>query len=148
MARGVEVTKNLITRKMLGDAGEHFALAMLTFHGLRCVKMPDNWPEHDLIVERKNVLEKVSVKTRSKQSSSYSESSWFGINRNTTADWLICVLMGNEKTIEAWVIPMSIALRAAEENIKNNEQEKLHISVRTLRTEKFKKYEANWYMLI
>ena len=153
MTRETEAVKNTITRKMLGDAGENFALGMLTFHGFPCVKMPDCWPQYDLIVEKNNVLQKISVKTRSK-TRSFSESSWFGIDSNATFEWLICVLMVDENTIQAWIVPKN-ALKKVNKSVKNEAQDKLHnrptetadrISIKTLQSDKYKKFEANWHM--
>jgi hypothetical protein len=53
------------TRKMLGDAGEHYALSRFTFSGKPAMKMPDGWRAYDLAVETGEGLARVSVKTRS-----------------------------------------------------------------------------------
>ena len=37
--------------KLLGDAGEHYALSRLSFAGKHAAKMPDNWEAYDLAVE-------------------------------------------------------------------------------------------------
>jgi len=54
-----------ILKKMLGDAGEHYAVSQFGFHGLRAHKMPDGWPGYDVAVDANGQVLKVSVKTRS-----------------------------------------------------------------------------------
>jgi len=53
------------TTKMLGDAGEHYAVGRFTFAGKPATKMPDGWYGYDLAVETGTGLVRVSVKTRS-----------------------------------------------------------------------------------
>jgi hypothetical protein len=57
-------TSTRITTKMLGDAGEHFALSQFTFAGKPAAKMPDGWFGYDLAVETGSGLARISVKTR------------------------------------------------------------------------------------
>ena len=52
-----------VTTKMLGDAGEHFALAQFTFAGRAAAKMPDGWSAYDLAIHSDNRLLRISVKT-------------------------------------------------------------------------------------
>jgi len=50
-----------ITRKMLGDAGEHYVLAQLMFCGTPCSKMPDGWEHYDLVADTGSAIERISV---------------------------------------------------------------------------------------
>ena len=50
--------------KLLGDAGEHYALSQFSFAEKYAAKMPDNWEAYDLAVETGGLV-RVSVKTRS-----------------------------------------------------------------------------------
>ena len=51
----------LLNTKVLGDAGEHYALSQFAFTGLPGTKMPDNWEGYDLAVETGAGLARVSV---------------------------------------------------------------------------------------
>lgn len=64
------------TKKMIGDAGEHYAISRFMFNDVPAVKMPDNWPEYDLAIDRGQGLESVSVKTRT-ETGKWSENQWF-----------------------------------------------------------------------
>ena len=57
-------TKARPSSKLLGDAGEHYALIQFSFAGKYAAKMPDNWEGYDLAVETGGLV-RVSVKTRS-----------------------------------------------------------------------------------
>jgi len=65
-----------VTSKMLGDAGEHYALSQFTLAGYPASKMPDNWEGYDLAVESGKGLLRVSVKTR-KDGPKWSKGNWF-----------------------------------------------------------------------
>lgn len=67
------------TRKILGDAGEHYALSRFTFSGKPAMKMPEGWRGYDLGVETGAGLARVSVKTRS----DIFESSHGRVNKST-----------------------------------------------------------------
>jgi len=57
--------QNRTPGKLVGDAGEHYALSQLSFAGKYAAKMPDNWEAYDLVVEAGiGTPLKVSVKTR------------------------------------------------------------------------------------
>lgn len=51
-----------VSSKMLGDAGEHYAVSRITFAGMPATKMPDGWQAYDLAVETGAALVRVSVK--------------------------------------------------------------------------------------
>jgi hypothetical protein len=44
-------TRRTTSTKLLGDAGEHYALSQFSFSGKYAAKMPDNWEGYDLAVE-------------------------------------------------------------------------------------------------
>jgi hypothetical protein len=53
-------------KKQMGDACEMLVAAELTLTGNPAAKMPDNWPQYDLVSQTKSgKLEKISVKGRS-----------------------------------------------------------------------------------
>ena len=70
------MTSFRVIPKMLGDAGEHYALSQFTFAGKPSSKMPDGWPDYDLVVVSGQDLVRVSVKTRS-ETDSWKAGSWF-----------------------------------------------------------------------
>ena len=95
------------TRKILGDAGEHYALSRFTFSGKPAMKMPEGWRGYDLGVETGAGLARVSVKTRS--DSSAEESKW----TTESMELNVCVFQEKSGSIRAWVIPMAVALEHA-----------------------------------
>ena len=52
--------------KLLGDAGEHYALSQLSFAGRYAEKMPDNWEAYDLAVETGQGLVRVADMLRTR----------------------------------------------------------------------------------
>jgi hypothetical protein len=81
-----------VTSKMLGDAGEHFALSQLMFAGMPASKMPDGWAGHDPAVETGQGLVRVSVKTR-KETASWKAGSWFIFDERLECDWLVFIFL-------------------------------------------------------
>jgi hypothetical protein len=73
------------TAKMLGDAGEHYAVSQFTFSGRPATKMPDGWKSYDLAVETGTGLVRVSVKTRS-ESQGWRTSKWFNFDDRRACD--------------------------------------------------------------
>jgi len=99
-------------KKILGDAGEHYALSMFGFAGFPCSKLPDNWKYYDLIVQKDNKIERISVKTRS-ETKSFSKSSWFIFESTGQYEWVVFIVKFESRELKAWVIPVSIALKHA-----------------------------------
>jgi hypothetical protein len=136
-----QTTKELsrATRKMLGDAGEHYALAKFGFLGIPCAKMPDNWPEYDFVLEVEGVLLKVAVKTRS-ETRSFSKSSWFGVDADAIIDWLVFIVAFNSGEIRSWVVPQDKCLEYATPKDKSTR----HISWQQLENPELLIYRENW----
>lgn len=101
-----------ITRKMLGDAGEHYALSQFTFAGRPGSKMPDGWSAYDLVIESGNGLVRVSVKTRS-ETDSWKAGSWFVFGDRSICEWLVFVFKPKTGPVRSWVIPFEIACEHA-----------------------------------
>lgn len=98
-----------IYTKILGDAGEHYALSRFSFVGKYAAKMPDNWEGYDLAVETGADLLRVSVKTRS-ESAGWKASKWFIWDEHKSSDWFVFVFKPANSPIRAWVIPRDILL--------------------------------------
>ena len=96
------------TSKLLGDAGEHYALSKLSFTGHATAKMPDGWKEYDLAVHTPAKLLKVSVKTRS-ETDRWKAGSWFTFDERSQCDWLIFVFKEKSGQIRSWLLPFETA---------------------------------------
>lgn len=94
--------------KLLGDAGEHYALSQFSFAGKYAAKMPDNWEAYDLAVETGHGLVRVSVKTRS-ETAGWATSKWFMYDDRKCCDWLVFIFKPREGKIRSWVIPFELA---------------------------------------
>lgn len=98
--------------KLLGDAGEHFALSQFSFAGKYAAKMPDNWEAYDLAVETGRGLERVSVKTRS-ETEGWKVSRWFNFDDRKDCDWIAFVFKPKSGPVRAWVMPYAVAKASA-----------------------------------
>jgi len=130
--------------KVLGDAGEHYALSRFSFADKFAAKMPDNWGAYDLVVETGNGLVTVSVKTRT-ESSGWRSSSWFTFDDRKNCDWIVLVFKPAQGSIRSWAIPFDIAAREANKPGSTRKDP----SVRDLSWAKLQKapldaYEDNW----
>jgi len=133
-------------KKILGDSGEHYALSMLGFAGLLCSKLPDNWKYYDLIVQRSNVLERISVKTRS-ESASFGKSSWFLFETTGKYEWVIFIVKFRSGEIRSWCIPLDVAIKhstARDAESKNPNQRT--ISWGKLEEAPLNRYLDNWLL--
>ena len=99
-------------KKILGDSGEHYALSMFGFAGYPCSKLPDNWKYYDLIVQKDNKIERISVKARS-ETKSFSKSSWFIFESTGQYEWVVFIVKFKGGELKSWVIPLSVALKYA-----------------------------------
>src|SRR5262245_39345216 len=97
-----------VTTKMLGDAGEHYALSQFIFAGKPTTKMPDGWLGYDLAVESGGGLVRVSVKTRS-ETESWKTGSWFIFDERLECDWLVFIFKTKEGPVRSWIVPFSVA---------------------------------------
>jgi hypothetical protein len=98
--------------KLLGDAGEHYALSQFSFVGKYAAKMPDNWEAYDLAVETGSGLVRVSVKTRS-ESVGWKTSRWFNFDDRKQCDWMVLIFKPSSGSVRAWIMPYSVALSHA-----------------------------------
>jgi hypothetical protein len=94
--------------KLLGDAGEHYALSQFSFAGKYAAKMPDNWEAYDLAVETGTGLVRVSVKTRS-ESIGWAKSRWFNFDDRKDCDWIVLIFKPAQGLLHSWVIPYDLA---------------------------------------
>lgn len=94
--------------KLLGDAGEHYALSQFSFAGNFAAKMPDNWQGYDLAVETGAGLVRVSVKTRS-ESQGWKMSQWFNFDDRKDCDWIVFIFKPLAGPVRAWIIPYAVA---------------------------------------
>jgi len=93
--------------KLLGDAGEHYALSQFSFAEKYAAKMPDNWEAYDLAVETGGLV-RVSVKTRS-ESEGWRTSKWFIFDERKSCDWIVFIFKPKNGFVRSWVIPYSVA---------------------------------------
>lgn len=110
-----EEQRMLIKRKspkLLGDAGEHYALSQFSFTGKYAAKMPDNWEAYDLAVETGTGLVRVSVKTRS-ESEGWRTSKWFNFDDRKKCDWFVFIFKPKNNPTCSWVIPHIVVLNHA-----------------------------------
>ena len=94
--------------KLLGDAGEHYALSQFSFAGKYAAKMPDNWEAYDLAVETGSGLVRVSVKTRS-ESEGWKASRWFNFDDRKQCDWIVLIFKPNTGVVRSWIVPYDTA---------------------------------------
>ncbi len=98
--------------KLLGDAGEHYALSQFSFAGKYAAKMPDNWEAYDLAVETGSGLVRVSVKTRS-ESEGWRTSRWFNFDDRKQCDWMVLIFKPNSGVVRSWIVPYELAKKHA-----------------------------------
>ncbi|TVQ76813.1 MAG: hypothetical protein EA380_08110 [Phycisphaeraceae bacterium] len=135
-----------ITTKMLGDAGEHYALSQFTLAGLPASKMPDNWEGYDLAVESGAGLVRVSVKTR-KETANWKNGNWFLFDDRKKCDWIVFIFVQKDADIRAWVIPFPLALKNANTpGPSRKDPWNRDISWKKLNAEPLHTYEDNWRM--
>jgi hypothetical protein len=130
--------------KLLGDAGEHYALSQFSFAGKYAAKMPDNWEGYDLAVESGTGLIRVSVKTRS-ESEGWSSSKWFNFDDRRVCDWIVFIFSQKDGGLRSWVLPHSLALQYANTpGINRKEPWLREISWKKLHSAPLSEYENNW----
>jgi hypothetical protein len=134
-----EKQRTNINKKMLGDAGEHYAITKFAFSGIPGAKMPENWPEYDFVLEDGTRLLKVAVKTRS-ETFKFSRSSWFIVNANSKIDWSVFIINFRSGEIRSWIIPQDRCLEHATPKDKSIR----HISWHQLELPELAQYRENW----
>jgi hypothetical protein len=133
-----------VSPKMLGDAGEHYALSQFTLAGHPSSKMPDNWEAYDLAVESGQGLLRVSVKSR-KETVKWNKGSWFMFDDRKDCDWIVFIFVGIDAKIRSWIIPFEIALEFANKpgTSRKNPWER-DISWKKLNEPPLADFEENW----
>lgn len=135
-----------ISTKLLGDAGEHYALSQFSFAGIYAAKMPDNWEGYDLAVETGCGLVRVSVKTRS-ETAGFATSKWFTWDDRKDCDWFVFIFKAANGQIRSWVIPANLV----EEHSSKPSAKAISSWLRDLSWKKLTQpilaaYEGNWPM--
>lgn len=136
-----------VSSKILGDAGEHYAVSQLGFAGKPATKMPDGWEAYDLAVHTNVGLVAVSVKTRS-ESQGWRTSRWFIFDERRTCDWIVFVFKPSTGSVRAWIMPFEVA--RVHGNVPTATRKDPHIrdlSWAKLNREPLIRYENNWQML-
>jgi len=135
------------SKKILGDAGEHYALSQFSFCGMAATKMPDNWKAYDLAVETGSGLVRVSVKTRS-ETAGWKKSKWFMFDDRTPCDWLVFIFKDSANELRCWIIPYDVALDNAN-HVGDTRQKpwERDISWAKLNREPLMRFENNWELL-
>jgi hypothetical protein len=132
--------------KLLGDAGEHYALSQFSFAGKYAAKMPDNWQGYDLAVETGSELVKVSVKTRS-ESADMRYSPLFHWNHRRCCDWIVFLFQPKQGSFRSWIIPAMLAEECA---MKSREWMNMpldrELPLTRLGKPPLAEYEDNWSM--
>mgnify|MGYP001225191281 CR=1 FL=1 len=133
-----------VTRKMLGDAGEHYALSQFTFAGRAGSKMPEGWSAYDLAIESGNGLVRVSVKTRS-ETESWKAGSWFEFDDRSRCEWLVFIFKPKVGSVRSWIIPFDIACENANKpGALRKDPHNREISWKKLDGGLLSRYENNW----
>ena len=136
-----------MTKKILGDAGEHYALSQFSFAGMFAAKMPDNWVAYDLAVETGEGLARVSVKTRS-ETDAWEANSWFIFDDRKICDWLVFIFKPKTGPLHSWIIPFEVALEYANKPGENRKDRwSRDISWAKLQSDGLIKYKENWQLL-
>ena len=97
--------------KLLGDAGEHYALSQFSFAGKYAAKMPDNWEAYDLAIENGGLV-RASVKTRS-ESAGWRTSRWFTFDDRKDCDWIVLIFKPKTGSVRSWILPYDFAKKHA-----------------------------------
>ena len=135
-----------LNARVLGDAGEHYALSQFAFTGLPGTKMPDNWEGYDLAVETAAGLARVSVKVRS-EGDGWKSGSWFSLDDRKQCDWIVFIFKPREGALRSWVMPIGVA----NENASNPGPDRVDPWMRDISWSKLNKlplsaFEDNWGM--
>lgn len=103
------------TTKQMGDACEMLVAAELTLAGIPALKVPDNWPQYDVIAQPLGLPpQRISVKSRTfKVGSAYVE-----YNEPDQFDWLAIVILGQGEGHgrAIYVIPRAEAAKVARQD--------------------------------
>jgi hypothetical protein len=130
--------------KLLGDAGEHYALSQFSFAERNAAKMPDNWEAYDLAVETGTGLARVSVKTRS-ETEGWKRGSWFLFDDRRECDWYVFIFKPTDGNLRSWIIPSDVCLDNANEFGEDRKDPwQRDVSWAKLNRDPLIAYENNW----
>lgn len=133
--------------KLLGDAGEHYALSQFSFAGKYAAKMPDNWEAYDLAVETGHGLVRVSVKTRS-ESEGWKTSKWFNFDDRKQCDWIVFIFKPKSGVVRSWVVPYGVAKLSANNPGEGRKNAWFRdLSWLKLNRQPLSLYENNWSLM-
>ncbi len=106
-------SKRLYTSKQMGDACEMLVAAELTLAGFPALKVPDNWPGYDVLVQPRDNAQplRISVKSRTYKRGS----AFFDYWDANVFDWIALVILpaGDEPRRRIFIIPHDVAERTA-----------------------------------
>src|SRR5205085_9823634 len=97
------------TSKQMGDACEMLVAAELTLAGVPALKVPDNWPDYDVIAQPPDASpQRISVRSRTFKRGA---NTFVQYDKREKFDWLAIVLLpGDGETLRRiFVIPRSHA---------------------------------------
>ena len=96
------------TSKQMGDACEMLVAANLTLAGVPALKVPDNWPDYDVVAQRTDGSEplRISVKSRTFKSVG---NAYITYNTKDTFDWLAVVLLYPDNKRRFYLLPRAVA---------------------------------------
>jgi hypothetical protein len=107
--------KRVYTSKQMGDACEMLVAAELTLAGIPALKVPDNWPDYDVIAQPPDrPLQRISVKSRTYKRGQAFVEYW----QKSQFDWLAIVLLPGDRLLERQIyfVPRVVADRLARRN--------------------------------
>jgi len=140
----IMATRRITPTKLLGDAGEHYALSQFSFAGKYAAKMPENWEAYDLAVETGTGLIRVSVKTRS-ETTGWKASRWFNWDDRKACDWFVFIFKPLLSPVRSWVIPADVVEHHANKPGLNRKDPWFRdLSWRKLNQPLLACYEDNW----
>jgi hypothetical protein len=141
-------TRRITSTKLLGDAGEHYALSQFSFAGKYAAKMPDNWEGYDLAVETGAGLIRVSVKTRS-ETAGWKASRWFNWDDRKACDWFVFIFKPLTGALRSWVIPAAVVEHHANKPGSNRKDPWFRdLSWKKLNQPLLGCYEDNWVLQV
>ena len=135
-----------ISTKLLGNAGEHYALSQFSFAGNYAAKMPENLEGYDLAVETGVGLIRVSVKTLS-ESVGGRPCRWFNWDDRKDCDWFVFIFKAANGQLRSWVIPANlVGEHSNKPGTKRIDPWSRDLSRRKLTQPILAAYEDNWSM--
>lgn len=103
-----QIKSDIITTKQFGDACEHYVVAMLGFANVPAQKMPDFWPNYDLIAQPfSGPPLRISVKGKHHGGAITSRA--FRVDFADEWDWLAAVIQDSDTgAVQCWLLPRDV----------------------------------------